>query len=77
MLQKQMMLFDIRFLSTLIESLKLLYRRQSDNPLDYIPELEKNKSDVAKIFSELHSILRLSCRNNPYIKEDISKTSVK
>ena len=54
MLQKQMMLFDIRFLSTLIESLKLLYRRQSDNPIDYIPELEKNKSDVAKIYRQIY-----------------------
>lgn len=38
-LQKQMMLFDIRFLSTLIDALKLLYRRQSDSVQDYIPEL--------------------------------------
>lgn len=68
MMQRQMMLFDIRFIGTVLETMKLLYKKQSANRENCVPELEKNKAEMARIFSLLHKILRMSCKNNPYIK---------
>jgi hypothetical protein len=67
-MQRQMMLFDIRFIGMVLSTMKLLYKKQSSNQEAYIPELEKNRGDLARIFSLLHKILRMSCKNNSFIK---------
>jgi hypothetical protein len=60
-------------MDAIIECLHAFYNKH-----DKIEETkEQAKKDIKKLFDKLHELLRLTCQNNPHIKERMSRRHIR